>query len=174
MDFGALLLVAAVAIGVAFFVAIPFMETRKPAALTPGGQEMSSLLAERDRLVTALQELDFDYTLGKIPAEAYPAQRAELLQRGADVLRRMDALSLTTQAEDQPEAEARIEAAVAARRADTLVQPSQPIPVDDDIESRVAARRSQHTDKSGGFCPNCGKPVLSSDRFCPHCGKSIK
>jgi len=172
MDLGAILLLTAVAVGVGLFVAIPFLEGRRAAALTPSGQEMSSLLAERDRLVTSLQELDFDYTLGKIPAEAYPAQRAELLQHGADVLRKMDALNLTSGTED--EAEARIEAAVAARRADTAAQQPQPIPVDDDIESRVAARRSQHKDQSGGFCPNCGKPVLSSDRFCPHCGKSIK
>ncbi|MBL1173273.1 MAG: zinc-ribbon domain-containing protein, partial [Chloroflexi bacterium] len=44
---------------------------------------------------------------------------------------------------------------------------------DDDVEALIAARRKARKEKSGGFCPRCGKPVLASDRFCPHCGKSI-
>jgi hypothetical protein len=188
MELGAVLLLAAVAIGVGFFVAVPFMEGRRTAT-SAGDQELSSLLAERDRLINTLQELDFDYTLGKIPAEAYPAQREVLLRNGADVYRRIDALNASASPEGS-DAESRIEAAVAARRADAASQ-SSPVmaaaasagsaqgldaglaAVDDDIESRVAARRSERKDQSGGFCPNCGKPVLSSDRFCPHCGKSI-
>lgn len=186
-EIGALLVLAAVAIGVAFFVAVPFLEARRPAAVSASDQELSTLLAERDRLITALQELDFDYTLGKIPAEVYPTQRAELLQRGADVLRQIDTLAPTSTpapsrstplglpvGEGSPDAEARIEAAVAARRADLATQQPPAVPVDDEIESRVAARRSERKDKSGGFCPNCGKPVMASDLFCPHCGRPIK
>jgi rubrerythrin len=173
MELGAVLLLAAVAIGVGFFVAIPFMEGRRAAA-SASDQELSSLLAERDRLINALQELDFDYTLGKIPAEAYPAQREELLRNGAGILRRIDTLNASASPE-RNDAESRIEAAVAARRADAASQLTPALAaVDDDIESRVSARRSERKDQSGGFCPNCGKPVLSSDRFCPHCGKSIK
>jgi hypothetical protein len=186
MEIGAILLLAAVLIGVGFFVAVPFMEGRRATAGAPSrgyaaaisDQELSSLLAERDRLINTLQELDFDYTLGKIPAEAYPAQREELLRRGADVLRRIDALNVSPSPEGK-DAESRIEAAVAARRADASSQLTPALSaagaagmaaVDDDIESRVSARRSERKDQSGGFCPNCGKPVLSSDRFCPHCG----
>ncbi len=29
-------------------------------------------------------------------------------------------------------------------------------------------------DKTAGFCPKCGKPVLQSDVFCPSCGKYIE
>jgi zinc ribbon protein len=178
LETGALLVLAAVAIGVGFFVAIPFLEARRPAAVSASDQQISSLLAERDRLITSLQELDFDYALGKIPDEAYPAQRGELLQRGANVLRQIDALSPppapAASAKPEPNAEDRIEAAVAARRADLAGGQASTAPVDDEIESRVAARRSERKDKSGGFCPNCGKPVLASDRFCPHCGRAIK
>jgi hypothetical protein len=184
---GAILFLAAVAVGVGFFLAIPFLETRRAAPLSASDQQLSALLAERDRLITSLQELDFDYALGKIPAEAYPVQRTDLLQRGANVLRQIDALTLQAapvavaggdpagpSATPEPDAEARIEAAVAARRADLAGQQPVAVPVDDEIESRVAARRSERNDKSGGFCPNCGKPVMLSDRFCPHCGRVIK
>ena len=52
--------------------------------------ECLALLAERDRVVNALQELDFDFNLNKIPSEDYPVQRAALLQKGADILKKLD------------------------------------------------------------------------------------
>ena len=141
--------------------------------MAAGGHELSALMAERDSIILALQELDFDNSLGKIPAEDYPQQRAELMQRGAEVLRKIDLLSPKTASSG--DAEKRIEAAIAARRADSAVQASQSSgEVDDDLESLIAARRSERKEKSGGFCPNCGRPILASDRFCPHCGKVIK
>ncbi len=39
-----------------------------------------------------LQELDFDHELGKIPASEYSLQRSELIQKGAEILRRLDEL----------------------------------------------------------------------------------
>ena len=33
-------------------------------------------MAERDRVINSLQELDFDFKLGKIPEEDYPVQRS--------------------------------------------------------------------------------------------------
>ena len=83
--------------------------------MTQEEHDFSALLAERDRLLNALQELDFDYTLGKIPGEDYPAQRAVLLQRYADALRKLDAFQTEAPGAD---AESRLEAAIAARRAD--------------------------------------------------------
>ena len=174
MEIGAILLVLALLVGAGFFVLTPFLEPRRSMALSASDQELSTLMAERDRLINALQDLDFDYKLGKIPAEAYPGQREELLKRGADVLRRIDALSGPLEGDTDREAEARIEAVVAARRADAAMNAPAPVLVDDEIESRVSARRTERQEHSGGFCPNCGKPALNSDKFCPHCGKLLK
>ncbi len=177
MDIGALLLLLALLILIFLYLAAPMQQSggQRRQATSAEEHELSSLLAERDRLLNALQELDFDHVLGKIPAEDYPAQRAELLKHGADVLRQIDA---HRGLKDQPEAEDRVEAAIAARRADAAVQTvsgeNPDLLNDDDLESLIASRRSDRKDKSGGFCPHCGKPVLRSDRFCPNCGKSIK
>lgn len=171
MDIGAILLFLAVVVVAVLFIARPFLEKRRPVPVS-GDHELSALMAERDRIITMLQELDFDYALGKIPAEDYPQQRTELLQRGADVLRKIDALS--PQETSSSGAENRIEAAVAARRADSAGKTSRGADVDDDLESLIAARRTQRNEKSGGFCSNCGRPILASDRFCPHCGKVVK
>ena len=50
----------------------PFME-RRARRVTEEEHELSALMAERDRVINSLQELDFDFKLGKIPEEDYPA-----------------------------------------------------------------------------------------------------
>ncbi|RJP47189.1 MAG: zinc ribbon domain-containing protein [Anaerolineaceae bacterium] len=168
MNLGAFFLVLAVALAVAFYVVQPFLE-RRGRRMTAEAHETSAFMAERDRVVNALQELDFDFNLNKIPAEDYPIQRAELLKKGAEILKKLDQLApngVGGSAED------RVEKAVAARRAD-LSSTQATVRDDDDVEALIAARRKTRKEKSGGFCPRCGKPILASDRFCPHCGKSI-
>lgn len=174
MELGAFFLVLAVGLMVGLFVAQPFLQ-RNHRRIAPEGREISALMAERDRVINALQELDFDYNLKKIPAEDYPVQRAELLQKGAEILKKLDDLLPSPNGKGSGGEGAtadRIESAVAARRAD-LSGAQAATRNEDDVEALIATRRSARKEKSGGFCPRCGKPVLVSDRFCPHCGKSI-
>jgi len=44
----------------------------------------------------------------------------------------------------------------------------------EDLEDLLAKRRIARKDKTAGFCPKCGKPVLQSDVFCPFCGSTLK
>lgn len=172
MDIGAIFLLISIGLLTVLFVARPFMERRRFGSSSSTNQELSTFLAERDRLIGALHELDFDHALGKIPAQDYPAMRADLLQRASDVLRHLDQLQPGSAA--NLDAESRVEAVIAARRADASNEMSQKQMIsDDDLEELVAARRAARKEKSAGFCPKCGKPVLRSDRFCPSCGKSI-
>lgn len=175
MELGAIFLILALLILISMFLYTPFM-ARTRRGVTSESQESSALMAERDRVINSLQELDFDFKLGKIPAEDYPAQRSALLEKGAEILKKLDELSpaLPSAVEvirSGGTVEARIEKAVAERRADASVE--VPELSDDDLESLIAARRKEHKDKSAGFCPKCGKPALVSDRFCPACGKSL-
>jgi rubrerythrin len=189
MDIGSIFLILALLVLVILYISRPFFEREaQPVAeeVNQAEHERSSLLAERDRLLNALQELDFDHALGKIPAEDYPEQRQRLLHNGADVLRRLDALQPQADAED---AEMRLEAAIAERRADARqaeagVQAAPAIAnarksavavagADDDLEKLLADRRRKRREKATGFCPQCGGPVHKSDRFCPKCGGKI-
>jgi zinc-ribbon domain len=189
MEIGSVFLILALLVLVGLFVARPIFERKVTLVNSLEDRydhELSGLLAERDRILTALQELDFDNTLGKIPEEDYPAQRAGLLQRGADILRKIDEFSAQSPAGDL---EARIEAAIAARRGDATsngdgagghrkrtgspaVEEGTGLVtlVDDELEARLATRRRERQDRSAGFCPQCGRPVQKSDRFCPKCG----
>jgi hypothetical protein len=168
MEITAILVSLALLILVAVYLYAPFVQKRAQR-VTEEEHELSALLAERDRVINSLQELDFDYKLGKIPEEDYPAQRANLLQTGADILRKID--NIAPEPASTQDVDARIEQAIAARRADASMVQSQVS--DDDIETMVSARRKGRKEKSSGFCPKCGKPVMVSDRFCPSCGKSL-
>jgi len=171
MDLSAIFFLLAVLILVGMFLYAPFT-ARNRRGLTQDEHDSSTLLAERDRVINALQELDFDQKLGKIPDEDYPSQRAELLQKGADILRKLDELKPASTPD--AEAEARLEEAVAARRADAPAPARMSTEItDDEVESLIASRRKTRNVKSAGFCPRCGQPVMTNDRFCPSCGKSL-
>jgi NADH pyrophosphatase NudC (nudix superfamily) len=169
MDIGAIFFILAVVTLVGMYVGQPYIQRRGRRA-TQEDHEYSALMAEYDRAVNTLQELDFDNALGKVPADDYPRQRAELLANGADLLRKLDALRPQETGHD---VESRMEAAVASRRADASAKKAVTVLDDDDLESMLAARRKTRNGKSAGFCPKCGKPILVSDRFCPSCGKVI-
>ena len=169
MDIGAIFFILAVVTLAGMYISQPYIKRRGRRA-TQEDHEYSALMAEYDRAVNTLQELDFDNSLGKVPSEDYPKQRAELLAKGAELLRKLDALNPQATGKD---AESRLEAAVASGRADSSGTKSAVPLEDDDLEAMIVARRKSRNGKSGGFCPKCGKPVLSSDRFCPSCGKAI-
>jgi len=178
MDIGSIFLILGLLVLTGVFVSRPFFE-RSARQVSAAEREVSALLAERDRILTALQELDFDFALGKIPEGEYPGQRAGLLQRGADILRELDAHQTVGARVD---VDARLEAAMAARSRDATnlaaiangaVRRAIPATPDDKLEALIANRRRERNEKSAGFCPNCGKPVQKSDRFCPKCGTDL-
>ena len=185
---GALFLVLALAVAVALFIGRPFLaQTQSESDEVAAAEDLlehrrSTLLAERDQVLGTLQELEFDYTLGKIPAEDYPVQRTELLKKGSFVLRQLDALQPNLQ--QSSSVEDRIEAAVASRRADAVqantgeqvavgVVEKPAVRAKDEVEDLIASRRRQRQEKAAGFCPRCGRPVSKSDKFCSKCGVTL-
>ncbi|MBE7534412.1 MAG: zinc ribbon domain-containing protein [Anaerolineales bacterium] len=149
MDIIAIFLTVAVLALVVIYLSAPF---RRGKGWRIGAEEheLSALLAEHERTLDSLQELDFDFRLGKIPEGEYPSQRANLLQKGADLLRQIDALHASHPHE-------------AAK--DTLD--------DAQIETLISKRRAELKNQLAGFCPHCGKPAQANDKFCSSCGKAL-
>ena len=163
MDLGSIFLLLALFIAVGLYISRPLIE-RSSTAVTQEEHDLSMLMAERERLIVALQELEFDHALGKIPEEDYPDQRANLLQRGADVLRQLDETAGT----QSPGFEDPLEAAIAARKQTKAADP------DDNLEEMIANRRRDRKETSSGFCPQCGTAVGKSDKFCSKCGADLE
>ncbi len=176
MDIGSIFFILGILIVVALFIFQPFMDERRHEVLVAQAvpalekeMHISSLLAERERILRALQELEFDFNLGKIPEEDYPDQRQYLLQKGAEVFKVLDEITGDSQSENQVE---RIEALVDAARADGEEITGKMVK-DANVESLIASRKRSNELKPDRFCPKCGKPVSKNDKFCSKCGNTL-
>ncbi len=176
MDIGSIFLLVGILVIVLLFIFQPFIDERKNKALITQAlpsiekeMHVSSMLAERDRILRALQELDFDFSLGKIPEEDYPTQRQFLLQKGAEVIKKIDEISGDEQSSDQLQ---RIEATLSGSKSEIHLD-DEKIEKDVDVESMIAARKRSKESKPDGFCPKCGKPVSKIDKFCSKCGNTL-
>ncbi|MBW8011241.1 MAG: zinc ribbon domain-containing protein [Chloroflexi bacterium] len=163
MEIESILLILAVLILVVFYISQPF--NRRSFSVSAEEKSLSSLLAERDRILDALLELDFDHDLGKIPAENYPDQRANLVQRGAEILRKLDNLPSGASSTGD---DAQLDAIIAARRSEKDTGEEF-----DYLEEVIAERKDQGKAKAGKFCFNCGKAIKITDKFCFHCGTDL-
>jgi len=154
-------------VGVSAYLIAPLINNHA-RRFSEDGREFSTLMAERERILNALLELDFDFKLGKVPEEDYPGQRAELLQKGADVLKKLDALPAS--ALPNP----RHAVGYDSESAGTIPGEARKQLNDEEIESMLSARRRERKTNSAGFCPRCGKPMLVTDQFCPNCGTALR
>jgi rubrerythrin len=171
MEPSAIFFTLAVAVLVGMYLYQPFISRRRRREAGTEHQ-LSAMMAEYDHVLDALQELDFDNSLGKIPEDDYTNQRVMLFERGADLLRQLD--EITPQSGSRSgSTKGRVEAAVASRRADAAEDSSGIAYSDDDLEAMISSRRKSRNGKSAGFCPRCGKAIMASDRFCPSCGKAV-
>ncbi len=152
MDLGSIFLIVALLALVAAFLARPFFEDGAQG-VSAAEHDLSALLAEREQLLDALLELDFDNTLGKIPDGIYTEQRELLVQRSARVLRQLDDLLPAGQAASAKAADP-LEALIAQRRE----------------QRKPAAGPTKTTKTKAGFCPACGERVKAGDKFCVACG----
>ncbi len=143
-------------IGITVLVLVYMLKPLVSKSMIPGSNnsEYSQLVAERERIINILKELDFDQKLGKIPDDDYASQRAELVSRGGIIMEKIDQIS---KSKNQ-----------FAERKDEISPLS-----DKDIERMIEKRRAQKSGAGKTLCPECSKPILESDRFCPSCGKKL-
>jgi rubrerythrin len=170
MDLGSMFFVLAIALAVGLFVSQPLLTDERNTNIDKDGSAASSdkmlraqLQADLDRGLNAMQELDSDHALGKLPEDDYSQQRSELAQAGANVLRRLDVLGPDPDETAADQTQAQKSPAIASKS-----------PIErDEVEALIAARRRARQAKISGYCPQCGKPLTPSDQFCPRCGKPV-
>jgi len=143
MDIGAILIGLAALILVVFLVSQPLVDRRQAREKTLS--EADRLRDERDRILTALRDLDFDHASGKVLEEDYAPLRASLVAEGAAVLKQLDELKPPVPAAAQPtgaQLEDQLEQAIATRRhgAGAGTAPADSA-IADEAERAIAARR---------------------------------
>jgi hypothetical protein len=104
----AIVLGIAIAAAAVLLVAWPFL--REPVAaddrldaLAPEEEERLRLVEERDQVLAALKELEFDHRTGKISDEDYRSQVGPLRREAATALRRLDRYRTPMTAFETPE-----------------------------------------------------------------------
>jgi hypothetical protein len=119
MALGSIFLLLALLLVVALFVARPLIAAEEHAD-DQLDEEASHWIAERERALDALAELDVDWQLGKVPEEIYAPQRQQLVAAGAEALRKLDSMSVqlkeTPASQEGGVSDAQLEQLIAARR----------------------------------------------------------
>ena len=151
MEIGSLLIVLFLFMLSGFFVLRPFfVETENERRA--GTTVRDSLVAERERLLHAIEELDLEFELKKISSEEHTRSRDILLAQAAKVLKELDDLPKSSRS--RPES-------------------ADPVKANDDLEKMIADRRKQLKGEQSTQCPHCGKSVDKGAQFCSHCGGAL-
>lgn len=166
MDWGSVILSLVLLGLVALVIARPVIRQRRSSSKSSSVAE--ALRAEREAILTALRDLDFDHATGKVCADDYQPQRAELLARGVAVLKQMDAQPAATN--HNGHSGDSLERRIAARRRRLPADSS-----DDALEAAIAARRRSVRQPSPetANCPHCRALVRAEDKFCFQCGQFL-
>lgn len=98
-----------IAVLVVAFVAAPFFfltgQSTGAGANTPQDSEaLMDLLAEKETIYAAIQELDFDFKSGKLSAEDHQSLRRRHEAQAAAVLKRIDEHQVRTREAERPRA----------------------------------------------------------------------
>lgn len=135
-------------------IVYPVLTSRHVWQRHTGSARVRLELTERkEQFFASIKELEFDHSLGKISTEDYTSLRAELETDALAVLKQLDGLDGSAEAEDGDDLVARIEDDVEQLRDAAPTAPGAP-----------AAPRSY------AFCPSCGQARATAHQFCPHCG----
>ncbi len=173
---------------VAAYIAQPLLVKSRTGVA--GDSEGDLLIAERDRIYTAIRDLDMDFQTGKLVEADYRSMRETYTARGVEILKQLDAFAESAARTNgskskagarrrapasavQAEAIGDIEVAVQARRRAKASAVQDP--AEDDVEAEIRARRQtrQPARVSTGTCPSCGNPVDPTDQFCAKCGTQL-
>lgn len=118
-----------------------------------GSTKRDSLVAERERLLNSIEELDLELELKKISDAEHARNRDILLSDAAKVLKELDELP----------------------RSKTGKRKKAASPKDsDDLEKMIAERRKQIKGEKSFKCAHCGESVEQDAQYCSHCGGALQ
>ncbi|MGB7292303.1 MAG: zinc ribbon domain-containing protein [Thermodesulfobacteriota bacterium] len=170
-----IIILLAIVILTAVFITLPFfrkntevenpIEQKSNPIENPALIELKKLTSEKELLYTALNDIEFDYGLGKLSREDYDELKREYQAKAVSVLKEIDEISKglhSTELEDELEKEI-----TAIRKSKSHDE--------NEIEDEILKARKQHNDKNRYLtCINCGRQYSAGDLFCSRCGIGLK
>jgi len=144
MTTSAILLGAATALLVIFYITRPFRERWVQSAEAGKQSQRQQLLEQKAAIYAAIKEIDADVAVGKLEAADHQTLRRRYLAEGVTVLKSLEALPA-----DDP-----VDAAM-----------------ENDIARWSEGERPTGAAQT---CPACGVAVDPSDKFCAKCGQALR
>ena len=151
MTFGSLLITLGIFLLSVLYIIRPFFEEGGTLRQVSSGK-FDSLLAERERLYSSIEDLDLEFDLEKISDKEHTRNRDLLLKQAAQVLMELDQLSGSKKKRPKP---------------------SESPVNEDDLEAMINARRRELKGEKTSSCSHCGNPVNPEDQFCGQCGEKL-
>ena len=152
MEFSSLLIVIFIFILSGVFIMRPFLvEEKKPKR--SGSSRADSLIAEKERLLLAIEELDLEHELDKISGQEHNRNRDILLAEAVDVLKQLDKIQKPGSSKKK--------------------KPPTSAKVDDNLEKLINERREQLKNNKSLKCPSCDQAVNEGAQFCSNCGEAL-
>lgn len=147
METTSILLSLALVLVVAAFVLRPIWVPAEPRIYE--NTKVHFLQARRARILTALADLDFDHSTGKIDQADYATERSQLIADGVDVLKQLDDATPTSSAIFNS----------FDTRSDTSI-------------ARIRQTESTPT-AAEHLCPECDTVIRTNNRYCAQCGYTL-
>lgn len=165
--------------GSVFYVASP-LRTPAPAKKSAGRgivpKDTGKLSSEKQRqaILLAIRDLDFDYQAGKVAEGDYQTLRVSLVNEAAQLMQRQEreqADSIEALIQSRRQTRTPVSPAVKAQTTGSAKQLCHtcqaPLPAGAKFCARCGTPVSEAT------CPQCKQPLHTGDRFCPACGTTI-
>ena len=150
---GLALLAAALA-----YISLPFRQKQLKSPNSAHAQTQSE--GQREVILSALRDLDFDFKTGKISEEDYTPLRIQLVAEAARYIE--------TEEKEEQQLEALIQTRRAAQRTSSACQHcGAPMRADQRFCSKCGSAANNE------FCPSCGKEIHAGDLFCASCGTKL-
>ncbi len=164
------LVIAALA---ALFISMPFFFRSKKRFGAeyfpdPRQEKLKALLSQKDSLLTAIKDIEFDHGLGKLSGEDFEELHGKYRSEAALVLKQIDSLGKGDAAVDDYDD---IEKEIRAERMKFLTSYD-----DEELEKEILRAREATWNAGGGtvFCSKCGSACEEQDLYCSKCGAKLK
>ena len=180
-----LALLAALGAVVVGFVLHPIFSREEASADIPdeSDRERGQMEDQKNRLLTAIKDLDFEYRAGKLSDVDYQRVRADDLSQLAKVMARLEALGAGEKPSPPKTEPPEIKASEI--KAPEPTEPSEPSEESSDDVACLSCQKINPPDAKFCFscgkpieiplqCPQCGTKLLEEARFCMSCGTAVQ
>lgn len=141
------------------YISLPFRQRRRKD--TNSSRASIQQEGQREVVLVALRDLDFDFKTGKVSEEDYKPLRAQLMVEAAQHI------AAETKGDDQ--LEEMIRARRMVQQQDLKCQECQaPIQAGQRFCSKCGSTVNHE------LCPSCGKKIQAGDLFCSSCGNKLQ